>query len=227
MDRRLRKLRRSQNGFTLIEIIVVVAILGILAAILIPTVTGLLEEGDETALAADVVAMGLAVDEFKLDRHKGPDGTPEWGLAPGNGRRLFPTANGLVGNLELNPATTDPANAGAVIVATYVEGSSFFGGSAATASIDAALIWTGLLVNEPTAISTTENQTTGEAHPLSGEEGEYIPDFPRSAHPVNTTKLSGQHTDGTYRYVLLHNGKVVAVYSSGGIWYAGFNGVYP
>ncbi len=224
----LLRMRRSQDGFTLIEIIVVVAILGILAAILVPTVTGLLSEGDETALNADVEITGLAVAEFKLDRHVGPDGTPEWGADGTGAKRLFPTNTGLVGDLELNPATTDADFVSNLIVSTYVPGPSF-GAPANASDVQDAMVWMGLIVNEPFTQSGAPQQTTGDARPKTNEDGQYIPDFPASAHSDNTAAdPSGSRTNGTYHFVVLQTGDVVAVYQGGDSnWYAGFNDVYP
>ncbi len=41
------KIRRNKKGFTLIELIVVIAILGILAAILVPTITGFIDDAKQ------------------------------------------------------------------------------------------------------------------------------------------------------------------------------------
>ena len=222
------KAKRAQEGFTLIEIIVVVAILGILAAILIPTVTGLLSEGDEAAFNADVEAVGLAVQEFKLDLHKGPDGSNQWGQAVPNRQRLYPTEDGQVGDIELDPDTASGDTNGNLLVVTHVDGPQV-GTAAVDAEITASLVWIGLLVNEPFASTTTSDQAlTGLAAPADNEDGEYLPSFPPSAHADNSTvKAGASMTNGSYQYVLLENGTVVGVYKNGGNYFAGFNDVFP
>ena len=61
------------------------------------------------------------------------------------------------------------------------------------------------------------------------EDGEYLPNFPESAAPENTTLDEGgsRTPDGSYSYVVLHDGEVVAVYDKSSVWYTGFDDVYP
>lgn len=59
-----RREMSSGDGFTLIELIVVIAILGILIAIAIPTIRGFLESSREQAYEADRRIIQLAVDAY-------------------------------------------------------------------------------------------------------------------------------------------------------------------
>ena len=65
--------KKSKKGFTLIELVVVIAILGILAAILIPVIGGFIERANTAANQANAknlynsVAMALAMGESVSD----------------------------------------------------------------------------------------------------------------------------------------------------------------
>jgi general secretion pathway protein G len=69
---------RSQSGFTLIEIMVVVIILGILAAIVAPNVIGRIDDAQVTRVQQDLRNIESAVKFFRLDNFSYP--TSEQGL---------------------------------------------------------------------------------------------------------------------------------------------------
>jgi type IV pilus assembly protein PilA len=62
MRRLLKKINCESKGFTLVELLIVVAILGVLAAIVLPNVTGLTDEGQTEAAKAELVTVQTAMD---------------------------------------------------------------------------------------------------------------------------------------------------------------------
>ncbi len=72
-----RALRKSR-GFTLIEIMVVVVIIGLLAAVIVPNVVNKVDEARVTRARADIAAIESALTIFRLDNSKYP--TTEQGL---------------------------------------------------------------------------------------------------------------------------------------------------
>lgn len=61
-----------QRGFTLIEVMVVVAILGILATIVLTNVVGKDEKARVTTSKASLASVANALELYKLDNHKYP-----------------------------------------------------------------------------------------------------------------------------------------------------------
>jgi general secretion pathway protein G len=63
---------RKQTGFTLIEIMVVVVILGILGALIVPNILGRTGEARVTAAKSDIKAIGNALNLYRLDNFNYP-----------------------------------------------------------------------------------------------------------------------------------------------------------
>ena len=70
---------RRQRGFTLIEIMVVIAILGILAALIVPKIMSRPDEARRVAAKQDIGTMMQALKLYRLDNARYP--TTEQGLA--------------------------------------------------------------------------------------------------------------------------------------------------
>jgi len=64
---------RRQGGFTLIEIMVVVVIIGILAALVVPKVMGRPDQAKVTVARGDLKAIASALEMYRLDNRSYPD----------------------------------------------------------------------------------------------------------------------------------------------------------
>lgn len=64
--------RAKQRGFTLIEVMVVVVILGILAALVVPKIMGRPDEARVIKARQDVQAIEAALNLYRLDNHAYP-----------------------------------------------------------------------------------------------------------------------------------------------------------
>ena len=69
---------RRESGFTLIEVMVVVVILGILAAIIVPKIMSRPEQARIVKVKQDIIAIQSALDLYKLDNGMYP--TTDQGL---------------------------------------------------------------------------------------------------------------------------------------------------
>ena len=69
-----RTLRLRQRAFTLIELLLVLVILGILAAIVVPKFAGRTEQARLTAAQSQISTFGTALDAFEVDNGSYPKG---------------------------------------------------------------------------------------------------------------------------------------------------------
>ena len=70
--------RRKSQGFTLIEILVVIIVLGLLAALVGPRILGRVSEAKSATARTQVELLGVALDNYRLDNGMYP--TTEQGL---------------------------------------------------------------------------------------------------------------------------------------------------
>ena len=69
---RLRKSRTTAPGFTLIELMVVLVIIGVLAALIVPNVLDRADDARVTAARTDIANLQQALKLYKLDNQRYP-----------------------------------------------------------------------------------------------------------------------------------------------------------
>ncbi|HGG59656.1 MAG TPA: type II secretion system protein GspG [Gammaproteobacteria bacterium] len=96
-----------QGGFTLLEILIVVAIIAILAAVVVPKIVGRVDDAQISKVKSDIKALEAALDLYRLDNFQYP--STEQGLealvAKPSGEpepRNYP-AGGYIKRLEKDP----------------------------------------------------------------------------------------------------------------------------
>jgi len=96
MSTNRRRIKNNNSGFTLIELMVVIVILGILAGLIIPRIMGRPEEAKQLKAKMQIESLETALKLYKLDNGMYPDTEqglqalieqPETGALPKNWRK--------------------------------------------------------------------------------------------------------------------------------------------
>ena len=216
----MQKFFKEKSGFTLVELLIVVTILGILAAVVVVSVVGLLGKGQKESYFTDSDTIHAVVSAFYADPHAYSDVNGWNENSDISSINNYPIGNpGNESALDLRLGAVVPVGDYSVfIVMDPTENEA-----ADDADIRAAAIWMGLLNNGPGDGAPGPDVAPGDANsPLEGENGPYLSPLPDSCSTYNSSKGRG-----TYTWIMGDLGQVYGVFKDGDTWYAGFNGHYP
>jgi general secretion pathway protein G len=68
----VRRIQKQDAGFTLIELMIVMAIIGVLAVVAIPSFVGAIKQAREAVLKEDLHVLRAAIDSYTMDKQKAP-----------------------------------------------------------------------------------------------------------------------------------------------------------
>lgn len=106
----IRRLLKDKRGLTLMELVVVLSILGILAAIVTPAVTGATTGGRATAAKGDIKNTQEAVDRYQGDEPASKYPTSD-GAAATTALSTSGVTTGMLKAIYWNATFTDPRDA--------------------------------------------------------------------------------------------------------------------
>ena len=105
----LTKLSSKRTGFTLVEIMIVVAIIALLAAIAVPGFLRARKRSQATRILNDLRMIDSAVDQYAIETNRKTDdpvAVKDWTSYLKSGTVLYNTGNDLFGN-AYGPQTVD------------------------------------------------------------------------------------------------------------------------
>jgi len=68
----MRGIRKQDAGFTLMELMIVMAIISVLATLAVPSFIGAIKSAREAVLKEDLHVMRAAIDSYTMDKQKAP-----------------------------------------------------------------------------------------------------------------------------------------------------------
>ncbi len=123
-------MKLSPKGFTLVELMIVIAIIGILAAALFPSLTSYLARGRDTSRAAGIKEISTGIAAYNVDTSAFPIGTAP---AAGDAAANCASSGALVSYIPKFPVDPTNATTNCGTAGGYGYGTGLVGGSTSIA----------------------------------------------------------------------------------------------
>lgn len=210
--------RKSSPGFTLVEMLVVIAIIGILAAILIPSLAAAIRRAKIAAISLEMNNLSNALAAYKSKHTEYPPDFSDRAAVQAHIRKAFPR-----NTLNLNPNLTDTTS----WYFTYPWLNDVPSGKVDPKTLDPAealVFWLAAIKNSPRDPLDIDNVHPNTTYVVDGT-GE-----PVSYFEFDETRLIDIDDDGWPEYASAHSRETPYVYFDGRIMsgtYQYATAVYP
>lgn len=231
----------DQRGFTLIELVVVIAILGVLAAVTVPLVTNYLNSAKQRSYSAEQERIQQAVDAY----YSAPDNTKYRGKAQypiiGKGQTSQSALLAKTSSVTYN----DNSNPFAPYVGGVAQSAATWNPLGGTQGADLTTKWADANTDGVRTTSNTSADTWTSVSVTAGASTYYVDpryyfidfesmvtagllnDTPQSASADNKPSGSTQTYSGSYSWYVDNNGKVKSVYKELASTAGFVTGVFP
>lgn len=108
----LKSIKRNDGGFTIVELLIVIVVIGILAALVLNTFSGIQERARDTERRTDINSLATQLEVYYADNPGYPDGATagfevNTTNLPGLDAEALSDPNGNALNIGANPSTNN------------------------------------------------------------------------------------------------------------------------
>lgn len=116
----MHKVWANRNGFTIVELLVTIAVIGILASIMIISYSGIQQRSRDSTRDSDVTQLKIAIEKYHSEKSKYPDVCPGGDNSDCDVSYLSATLNPYLKTVPIDPSNASDSS----IYYSYVKGPS-------------------------------------------------------------------------------------------------------